>query len=124
MNSFQKALLAASNPKPKKIHDQQCFEKKCEISNKLFFGFKNQVDMMQRIPASLTIRSDVIMPVSTRNIGFIIRHLLRQFCRLNLQNVDYHNLCDFSIAYLYVCLILAAIILQKNVGHHDGFKLP
>lgn len=57
------------------------------LFEKLFFGYKNISEAMKNIELQQVQRT-IIVPISTRSAGFIIRNLVARFVRLSIMTVD------------------------------------
>lgn len=124
----------ASSRRPIRPPSKQRFEKKrgktsiktdsdnkMVLFDKLFFGFKAQADVMQSL--QIVIKRSVILPMSTRGIGFMTRYLMQRFSCLNIPNIDFHNLCA-SVYRVTLCMfeIKLMSVMQNqnslNIGHN------
>ncbi|XP_018314739.1 uncharacterized protein [Mycetomoellerius zeteki] len=93
------------------------------LYEKLYYGFKRQNEAMKSIQIMITPRS-IILPISTRSIGFMIRFLICKFARLNIQNVDFHGLCSalYRVTLLQLNVKLMQTMLNqcsRNIGTND-----
>lgn len=57
------------------------------LYEKLFFGFKNVTEAMKNIELQQVQRT-IVIPISTRSVGFIIRNLMSRFVRLSVLTLD------------------------------------
>lgn len=62
------------------------------LFDQLLFGFKHVNNAMLSMQIVATPRS-VILPVSTRATGFIVRFLISKFARLQIRQLQYHQFC-------------------------------
>lgn len=90
------------------------------LYDKLFFGFKTRVDVMQSMQIVRVPRS-IIIPVSSRGIGFMTRRLLHRFSRSNIKNLDFHNLCA-SLYRVTLCMYEIKLVqaMQNQVSTNLG----
>lgn len=86
-------------------------ENKKQIYSKLYFGFKNISDAMSSMQIVIKPRA-VILPITTRGIGFTIRTLIAKFARLGIRGVNHHQLCS---SLYRVTLIMAEIKMMQSL---------
>lgn len=124
----------SSSSKPSsQPRDRQRFERKQEtmskktdsdnkkiLFDKLFFGFKTQSDAMHSMQIVKIPRS-VIVPISTRGVGFMNRFLMQRLSRLNIQNVDYHEL-SAALYRISLCMLDIKLmqVMQNQVSRNLG----
>lgn len=65
---------------------------KAFVYEKLWFGYKDLNDAFRGLHVTASFRS-VIIPVSTRSIGFTVRILIKKILSLGIQNIDLHRFC-------------------------------
>lgn len=70
-----------------KQSEKTCQQDKEALYEKLFFGYKNITEAMKNIELQQTQRT-VILPISTRSAGFIIRNMVSRFVRLGVLALD------------------------------------
>lgn len=102
-------------------------QNKQDLYKKLYYGFRNLSDAMQSMQINTVSRS-IILPISTRSAGFIIRFMITKFSRLGIQNINYHNLgCALYRVTLFQINLKIALALHnqcsRNIGHAEFMTL-
>lgn len=117
--------------------NKQRFEKKREqmsvktdqdnrkiLSDKLFFGCNIQPEAMYRTQLNKISRG-IILPISTRGLGFINRYLMQRFSRLNVKNLNFHDL-SASLYRVSLCMLEIKIMQtmqnQMSLSNHVNFE--
>lgn len=116
MQNETSSNFSSSQQKNQRPRDKQRFERKREqmsmktdsenkkiLFDKLFFGFKTQSEAMHSMQIVKIPRS-VILPISTRGLGFMNRYLMQRLSRLNIQNLDLHTL-SASLYRISLCML-------------------
>lgn len=86
------------------------------IYEKLYYGFRQQNEAMKSMQIVTTPRS-ILLPISTRTAGFMIKFLICKFARLGVKNVNLHGLC--SALYR---VVLIQIEIKLSQAMRDQFS--
>lgn len=90
------------------------------LFDQLYFGLKIQEDVMQSMQV---VPCSIILPMSTRGIGFMTRYLMQKFSLLNIPNINFHNLCA-SVYRVTLCMFEIKLMqvmqnqVSLNIGHN------
>jgi len=98
---------ALTSKKNKTATKAACYEK-------LYYGLHKHVPIknMQRV----TVPQSVILPISTRSVGFMIRFLISKFARQNM-NVKFHALCSalYRVTLLQIDIKLSQAMRKQYI---------
>ena len=90
------------------------------VLRRLFFGF-NDINHIMRCIQGISLRPrSIILPISTRAIGFITRSLVSKFSRLGIRELKYHNFC---CALYRISLLMLDIKVMKAMSNHTSMNV-
>lgn len=93
------------------------------LYEKLFFGFKNVTEAMKNIELQQVQRT-IVIPISTRSVGFIIRNLMSRFVRLGVLTLDEAK--SLAAALYRITLLQVDYKLEEAMllQHSRNLELP